>query len=87
MFMTCGATPVVVSSPKRRSERKVADMRKGKGLDASNDDRESPLLGGEADEHDPEFDNWLNKELKAIYQSVLDEPIPEDMLRLIKPPN
>jgi hypothetical protein len=60
---------------------------KGSGLNASNDDRESPLLGGEADKHDPEFDSWLNKELKAIYQSVLDEPIPEDMLRLIKPPN
>lgn len=64
-------------------------MRKGKGtgLNASNDDRKSPLLGGETDKHDPEFDNWLNKELKAIYQSVLDEPIPEDMLRLIKPPH
>lgn len=31
-------------------------------------------------------DNWWDGQLKALYQSVLDEPLPEDMLKLVQAP-
>ncbi len=29
------------------------------------------------------FDNWLENKLKSAYSSVLEEPIPDELLRLI----
>ena len=29
------------------------------------------------------FDNWLEDKLRNAYSSVLDEPIPEDLIRLL----
>lgn len=31
-------------------------------------------------------DNWWDGQLRALYQSVLEEPLPEDMIRLIRAP-
>ena len=32
-------------------------------------------------------DNWWDGQLKALYQSVLDEPLPDDMMKLVKKPD
>jgi Anti-sigma factor NepR len=29
------------------------------------------------------FDNWLENKLRTAYSSVLDEPIPDDLIELI----
>jgi Anti-sigma factor NepR len=29
------------------------------------------------------FDNWLETKLRTAYSSVLDEPIPEDLIELL----
>ena len=31
-------------------------------------------------------DSWWDGQLKALYQSVLDEPLPEDMMKLVQAP-
>lgn len=31
-------------------------------------------------------DNWWDGQLKALYQSVLDEPLPDDMIKLVHAP-
>ncbi|MHB1218376.1 MAG: NepR family anti-sigma factor [Alphaproteobacteria bacterium] len=31
-------------------------------------------------------DNWWDGQLKALYQSVLDEPLPDDMIKLVQAP-
>lgn len=31
-------------------------------------------------------DNWWDGQLKALYQSVLDEPLPDDMMKLVQAP-
>ena len=33
---------------------------------------------------DPGFDRWLNKQLHQIYDPVLSEAVPEDMMRLLE---
>jgi hypothetical protein len=30
--------------------------------------------------------NWWDGQLKALYQSVLDEPLPDDMMKLVQAP-
>lgn len=37
-----------------------------------------------AESSDPAFDQWLDVRLKAIYDSVLNEPLPPDMLSLVR---
>ncbi len=32
---------------------------------------------------DAGFDSWLENKLKSAYSSVLEEPIPEDLIRLL----
>ncbi len=32
---------------------------------------------------DSTFDKWLEDKLKTAYSSVLDEPIPEDLIKLL----
>lgn len=50
----------------------------------SNGDK--PPAGGPADgaaaEEQP-FDRWLRKQLHAIYDEVVNEPLPADLVRLI----
>lgn len=47
---------------------------------------DKPPLGGPADgaaaEEQP-FDRWLRKQLHAIYDEVVNEPLPADLVRLI----
>jgi hypothetical protein len=31
-------------------------------------------------------DHWWDGQLKALYQSVLDEPLPDDMMKLVHAP-
>ena len=31
-------------------------------------------------------DKWWDGQLKALYQSVLDEPLPDDMMKLVQTP-
>ncbi|HEX2113211.1 MAG TPA: NepR family anti-sigma factor [Alphaproteobacteria bacterium] len=38
------------------------------------------------DEKDPEFEPWLDGRLKAMYDTVLNEPLPEEILKLLNPP-
>lgn len=33
---------------------------------------------------DPVFDGWLNHHLSRLYGPVLDEPIPETLIKLLK---
>ena len=35
-------------------------------------------------DNDREFDGWLDGQLRSLYDSVLHEPVPEDMLELLK---
>lgn len=35
-------------------------------------------------EPDAAFDLWLERSLKALYDQVAEEPIPEDLLKLIE---
>jgi hypothetical protein len=42
----------------------------------------APPAGGA----DPEFDNWLDVRIKSIYDSVLQEPLPEEILKLLEQP-
>ena len=37
-----------------------------------------------ARDKDREFDGWLDGQLKSMYDSVLHEPVPDDMLELLK---
>ena len=30
------------------------------------------------------FETWLDQRVRALYQSVLEEPLPEDMIRRLK---
>lgn len=32
------------------------------------------------------IDNWWDGQLKALYQSVLEEPLPDDMMKLVQAP-
>jgi len=36
-------------------------------------------------EGDAAFDRWLREELARLYDSALAEPVPEDLLRLLRP--
>ena len=38
-------------------------------------------------EGDAAFDRWLRQELSRLYDSALAEPVPEDLLRLLRPGN
>jgi hypothetical protein len=40
--------------------------------------------GGNAAASDAAFDLWLRDGLRRLHAAVLDEPIPEDMLRLVE---
>lgn len=35
-------------------------------------------------EGDAAFDRWLRQELSRLYDSALSEPVPEDLLRLLR---
>jgi hypothetical protein len=35
-------------------------------------------------EADPAFDTWLDVRLKTMYGSILNEPVPEDMVKLLQ---
>ena len=39
-----------------------------------------------ADDKDPEFEPWLDGRLKAMYDTVLNEPLPEEILKLLNSP-
>lgn len=48
---------------------------------------ERPSPGGQARRRnalDAGFDRWLNKQLHQIYDPVLSEAVPEDMMRLLE---
>lgn len=32
----------------------------------------------------PQFDNWLSQQLKSLYDPVLDEPLPDDLIRMLE---
>jgi len=42
---------------------------------------ERPVPGPAAD---ADFDRWLETKLRMAYSSVLDEPVPEDLIRLLQ---
>lgn len=37
-----------------------------------------------SNEQESEFDAWLDVRLKSLYSSVLNEPVPEDMMKLLQ---
>ena len=39
--------------------------------------------GGKGSAGGAGFDSWLESKLRTAYSSVLDEPIPEDLIQLI----
>ena len=47
---------------------------------ASRNGRKGKAVGDEADTF---FNDWLETRLRSAYSSVLDEPIPEDLIRLV----
>ncbi len=40
----------------------------------------------QTDDQPTPTDNWWDGQLKALYQSVLDEPLPDDMMKLVQKP-
>jgi hypothetical protein len=32
----------------------------------------------------PQFDNWLSQQLRSLYDPVLEEPLPDDLVRMIE---
>lgn len=32
----------------------------------------------------PQFENWLSDQLKSLYDPVLDEPLPDDLVKLLE---
>jgi hypothetical protein len=36
------------------------------------------------DDKDPEFEPWLDGRLKTMYDAVLNEPLPDEILKLLK---
>jgi hypothetical protein len=40
-------------------------------------------VGSDSEVVDRGFDRWLNRQLHRIYDPVLGEPVPEEMLRLL----
>lgn len=36
------------------------------------------------DKQDPEFEPWLDGRLKSMYDTVLNEPLPDEILKLLK---
>lgn len=38
------------------------------------------------DAQDSEFEAWLDGRLKSMYDAVLNEPLPEEILKLLKTP-
>jgi hypothetical protein len=41
---------------------------------------------GSAEGADPEFDRWMDGRLKSIYDSVLQEPLPDEIMKLLARP-
>jgi Anti-sigma factor NepR len=54
-------------------------------VDRSNVRKRKPAVKDEpAGEADPAFDSWLDVRLKSMYGSVLNEPVPDDMIKLLQ---
>jgi hypothetical protein len=32
----------------------------------------------------PQFENWLSEQLKSLYDPVLEEPLPDDLMRMLE---
>lgn len=60
------------------AERKV--QRKGKPQGAPRSDP----AGKTDDTEQEDFQHWVNDQLRKLYDPVLDEPIPEGMLELLR---
>jgi hypothetical protein len=45
-------------------------------------DKQSDVQSGNGDM--APFERWLDRKLKTVYGSVLEEPIPQDLLDLLK---
>ena len=45
--------------------------------------KKKPKVGPQGEEHSA-FDLWLNRGLHKIYDDVAQEPIPDDLLKLIE---
>ena len=72
----------------RRQGKKGTALRKGPGTDTAGapanagGDRNPTQSAGDAG--DGAFDRWLEDKLRNAYSSVLEEAIPEDLLRLLQ---
>ena len=61
------------------------------GMSAQLHDRQAPAVPAglaaprQASEGDAAFDRWLRQELSRLYDSALSEPVPEELLRLLRP--
>jgi len=54
-------------------------------VDRSNAQKRKPAAKDrEVPEQDPAFDAWLDVRLKTLYGSVLNEPLPEDIVKLLQ---
>jgi hypothetical protein len=57
--------------------RKLDRWRNGGGGRPKGDGRRAP-------DAPPAFDAWLTQQLRAIYDPVLDEPLPEQLVRMLQ---
>jgi hypothetical protein len=32
----------------------------------------------------PQFDNWLSQQLRSLYDPVLEEPLPDDLMKMLE---
>lgn len=49
-----------------------------------NQDKPPPLAPAQAKPTDAAFDVWLNRGLHQLFDDIANEPVPEDLLKLIQ---
>ena len=65
-----------------RQKKGGPPKRRGSSSNGAGDSQRSEV--GRSAGGDNVFDRWLEDKLRNSYSSVLDEPIPEDLLRLLE---
>lgn len=74
-----------MSGPGRGRRGKALGRKPGTQVSGAPDERDGGLSSpADVEGTDVAFDHWLEDRLRNAYSSVLDEPIPDDLLRLLQ---
>ncbi|NJO56626.1 MAG: hypothetical protein HC834_10170 [Rhodospirillales bacterium] len=74
-------TEVMVAKKKQRVDGRLPDAEdQGHASHGQSPNCQQTTADGSTD---PAFDRWLRTKLETLYGSVVDEPIPDEMLKII----